>query len=231
MKTPDNIILKAVVGSKAYNLATENSDTDYKGIYIAPTKDILTIKKVAEVIDHSGPDYEEDIVYYEIGKWIELALKANPTVLELAFLADYEHLDDVGRMLIDNRHLFLSNKVKKTYVGYALSQARNLVARSGTYSSALSKRTEKNTRHIMRLIIQAKELLTTGDLTPRLTDEQREEVFAFGKLANDEKNLPEILAYFTEQFEIVDNMESVLPDEPDIDAINELLWKIRVKYL
>lgn len=227
----DNVILTAVVGSKAYNLDTENSDTDLKGIYVAPTSDILTFAKVKEVIDHSGPDYEEDIVYYEVGKWFELALKANPTVLELAFLTNYEYLSDIGKLIVDNRHIFLSNKIKKTYVGYALSQARKLVARSGTYSSALSKRTEKNTRHIMRLIIQAKELLSTGDLHPRLTDEQREEVFAFGKLANDEANLPKILEYFTEQFKIVDEMESVLPDEPNLEAVNELLLSIRKKYL
>jgi predicted nucleotidyltransferase len=212
------IILEGITGSRAYGLDTESSDTDIKGIYVAPTRDILGLYNVKETIDHVDPDW----VYREVGKFIQLAMKGNPTILELLFLDGYLQLTKTGKMLVDNRHLFLSNVVYKSYGGYALSQARKLNARGGTYGSGRGNRYEKHTRHCFRLLFQGRELLETGTINVRVTPEMREKLFAIGKMEPNE-----IIDRFEKEFAEFDKIKSVLPDKPNKEEINKLLLKIR----
>jgi predicted nucleotidyltransferase len=218
---PDNIILEAICGSRAYGLATEASDTDVKGIFIAPTREILSIPmfKPKQVHDHTDPDWS----YMEVEKFVHLALKCNPTLTELLWMEAYLVLEPMGKMLVDNRHLFLSTKyVHDAYKGYCWSQAHHMILRGGNYGNGMSKRYEKNTRHLLRLLFQGKELLSTGSLTVRVTPDVREELFAAGKLPPDK-----VMDLFTKELEKFDNIKSVLPDEPDYEGVNKLLLKIR----
>lgn len=215
---PNNIILEGITGSKAYGLDTETSDEDIKGIYVVPTIDVLGIKGYPETKDHVDPDW----CYHEVGKFIQLAMKGNPTILELLFLDGYTVLEKFGKMLVDNRHLFLNNVIRHSYGGYALSQARKLNARGGTYGNGRNKRFAKHSRHCLRLLYQGAELLQTGNLTVRVTKEMREEIFAFGELP-----VNEVVNIFEQKFKEFDLIESVLPDKPDIERINDLLIKIR----
>lgn len=214
------IILEGITGSKAYGLDTEHSDTDVKGIYVAPTQKVLSLDWD---LKHSTKDHvDPDWVYHEVQKYMQLAMNGNPTVLEMLFLDGYTVLTKAGKMLVDNRHLFLSNTVRKSYGGYALAQARKLNARGGTYGSGRSNRYEKHTRHCFRLLYQGRELLETGTLTVRVTPEMREELFAIGKMTPSE-----IIDKFEKEFAELDKIESVLPDKPNKEEINKLLLKIR----
>jgi hypothetical protein len=232
-----NIILKGITGSKAYGLDTPTSDTDIKGIFVAPTQDILGIFNVKETIDRTDPDE----CYHEVGKFIKLALKANPTVLELLYLDDYLEITSFGQMLIDNRHHFLSKTIYHSYGGYAISQARKLNARNNgifnedelhdqlakltirpSFSSSTKNRYAKHARHCFRLLWQGRELLETGDLNVRLTPEKREELFAIGELPVDE-----LVNKFETEFAEFDKIETKLPDKPNEEAINKILLKIR----
>lgn len=217
---PENIILEGVTGSKAYGLDTESSDTDIKGVYLVPTDEVLSLGWNADKTtkDHVDPDW----VYHEVQKFMKLAMNGNPTILELLFLEEYTVLTDVGKLLVDNRSLFLNNVIYKSYGGYALSQARKLNARGGTYGNGRNKRYSKHTRHCFRLLYQGKELLETGSLTVRVTPEMRSELFAIG-----EASPADIIDRFEKEFEAFDKIKSVLPDKPDREGINKLLLSIR----
>lgn len=212
------VIIEGITGSKAYGLDNEDSDTDIKGVYVAPTEDILGLFKPKETIDHTNPDYS----YHEVGKFIKLAMGCNPTILEMLFLDGYLTLTKHGKMLVDNRHLFLSNTVKKSYYGYAYSQMHRLVTRDGEFGNGKNNRYEKHARHCYRLLYQGKQLVETGTLTVRVSPEIREELFAIGKLSPNE-----LVEKFTEEKEYFDSIKSVLPDEPDKVKINQLLLRIR----
>lgn len=217
---PNNIVLEGVTGSRAYGLDTEDSDTDIKGVYLLPTREVLSLgfKSEKTTKDHVDPDW----VYHEVQKFMHLAAKGNPTITELLWLEDYTILDDVGKLLVDNRELFLNNVFYNSYGGYALSQARKLNARGGTYGNGRNKRYEKHTRHCFRLLYQGKQLLETGKLTVRVTPEMREELFAIGKMSPED-----IVDRFEKEFKEFDKIKSVLPDEPNTKAINDLLLSIR----
>jgi predicted nucleotidyltransferase len=211
-----NIILEGITGSRAYGLETEDSDVDIKGVFVAPTRNILSLNPPAETIDQTKPD----ISYHEVSKFIRLALKGNPTILELLFLDGYRVLTKQGKLLVDNRHKFLSNVIYHSYGGYAISQARKLNARGDSFSSTTKNRYAKHARHCFRLLQQGRQLLETGDLQVRVTN--RDELFEVGELP-----VAELVDRFEEEFKAFDQIRSVLPEKPDVEAVNEILLKIR----
>lgn len=213
---PSNIILEGTTGSIAYGLNTENSDEDTMGIYLVPTSDVIGLLGYQDSYVHQGID-DDDWCYHEVGKFIKLALKSNPTIIELLYLDTYKVLTKQGRMLVDNRHLFLSNSIYKSYGGYALTQARKLNAKG-----AEIKRYDKHARHCFRLLLQGRQLLETGTFEVKVTPEVREQLFAVGKLPPNQ-----LITYFADEFAKFDSIKSVLPDKPDIEGINKLLLKIR----
>lgn len=222
---PDGIILEGITGSVAYGLETENSDVDIKGVYLLPTKEVLKIgfNPQKTTIDHVDPDW----VYHEVGKFMKLVISGNPTVTELLYLDDYTILSPVGQLLVDNRSAFLSTfGVMNAYRGYAFSQAKKLNNRTEQgldgYDSALKNRFAKHTRHCFRLLMQAKQLLETGTLDVKVTPEQREYLFAMG-----EKPVSEVVDEFMRMDKEFENIESVLPDDPDMEKLNNLLYDIR----
>lgn len=224
---PDNIILEGVTGSTAYGLATENSDIDVKGVYLLPTKTVLSIGFQPEhtTKDHTDPDW----VYHEVGKFMKLVINGNPTVTELLYLDEYTTLSPIGQLLIDNRAAFLSTKaVSNAYRGYAFAQAKRLNNRTEQgldgYDSSLKNRFAKHTRHCFRLLMQARQLLETGTLDVKVTPKQREYLFAMG-----EKTADEVVEEFMKQDAEFENIVSVLPDEPDYDKLNDILYKIRTE--
>lgn len=222
---PENIVLEGITGSTAYGLATEGSDVDIKGVYLLPTRTVLSIGFDPQhtTKDHVDPDW----VYHEVGKFMKLVISGNPTVTELLYLDEYTILTPIGQLLIDNRAAFLSTKaVSNAYRGYAFSQAKRLNNRTEQgldgYDSSLKNRFAKHTRHCFRLLMQARQLLETGTLDVKVTSEQREYLFAMG-----EKTADEVVEEFMRQDTEFDSIVSVLPDEPDMETLNNILYEIR----
>ena len=224
-----NVVLEGVAGSVAYGLDTENSDIDIKGVYLLPTADVLSIRHNPEKTTKNNTD--PDWVYYEIGKFMKLVAGGNPTVSELLWLDSYTHMTPIGELLVENRNIFLSTKaVMNAYRGYAMGQAQDLSRRQlegkDGYDSALKNRFAKHTRHCFRLLLQARQLLETGHLTVKVTPEQREWLFKMG-----EQSPETVVDAFIAEDKKMDDIVSVLPDEPDWEKIDALLLDIRTKKL
>ena len=109
-------------GSHMYHLNTETSDRDIGGVFFAPPEQILGLRSsyVEQVSDS-----RHDTVFWEFGRWIELLLKSNPSVLESLFVPEDCVIGEIHPMIrniISNRELFLSKECVKSFSGYALSQ-------------------------------------------------------------------------------------------------------------
>ena len=68
------IVFECLSGSHAYGLATPESDVDIKGVFILLENDYLGLNYVEQVSNETN-----DIVYYELGRFVELLSKSNPT--------------------------------------------------------------------------------------------------------------------------------------------------------
>lgn len=113
-----------VRGSTLYNtnLPDGLSDVDYGGVYIAPLDVLygLSYKYEPQVSDKKG-----DTTYYELGRWVELLIKANPNALESLYVPTDKIIGEIHpsvQLIIDNRDLFLTKEVIKSTSGYARSQ-------------------------------------------------------------------------------------------------------------
>lgn len=219
MTTSYHTILRGIGGSHAHGLATESSDEDRIGVISYPTEDFFSLRKPPDsVVTH-----EPDAAYHELEKFLALAAKSNPTVLETLWLDSYEASESGwGTMLLQIRTAFASERhVMNAYVGYAESQFRKMMTAGDSTSRA---RSPKNARHMMRLLEQGRHLYATGELRVRVQnpDQYREwETWSTDRLSTE----------FVNQWQSFIGTKSVLPAEPDWAAINDYLRKYRRGHL
>jgi len=115
-----DLLLVAVVGSVSYGTNTPTSDIDYKGIFISPHSNLMGLN--SNYIPQINFE-NNDIVFYEIGRFMELLAISDFGMLELIH-ADthliYRHsmLDE----LIKNRNKFITKQCKNRVGGYAIGQ-------------------------------------------------------------------------------------------------------------
>ncbi|MGD2181519.1 nucleotidyltransferase domain-containing protein [Lusitaniella coriacea] len=132
LEIENRTILLALTGSRGYGLATDASDYDYRGIFIATKPYYLGLKTI-EQQDSGWKEnakkfkfLSKDTAIYELKKFLKLAVDNNPNILELLWFKDYPHLTEVGEQLVKHRQLFLSKRVKHTYTGYGYAQIKKL---------------------------------------------------------------------------------------------------------
>ncbi|WP_246063967.1 nucleotidyltransferase domain-containing protein [Nonomuraea longispora] len=107
----DDLILSVVMGSRAYGLETESSDTDRRGVFVAPTAAFWRLDKPPTHRD--GPLPEQ--FSWEVERFCRLALDANPTVLECLWSPIVEVITPAGRRLRELRTAFLSRRAQRTF--------------------------------------------------------------------------------------------------------------------
>ncbi len=79
------VIFRCVVGSQAYGLSHDESDVDRRGIYLPPAELHWSLYGVPEQLERLATEE----VYWELQKFLVLALKANPNVLECLYTPLY----------------------------------------------------------------------------------------------------------------------------------------------
>jgi predicted nucleotidyltransferase len=223
---PGTVLLSGVVGSTAYGLDHAGSDIDRIGIFARPTADLLGINAPKESYHYTEPS---DVTWHEARKYLALALKANPTITELVWLAGHETLTDLGSELIAIRRGLLSARsVRNAYLGYATAQLKRLKDRGdGSFSADTRKRTAKHGRHLHRLCQQGTGLHETGELTIRLTDAQANACWDFGeRVASDPDCGDQMIA----EAEYVFDRPGVLPEQPDLGAAESWLRRVRAEF-
>jgi predicted nucleotidyltransferase len=113
------LIFEAIAGSKAYGLNNEKSDTDIRGVFILPKHLYYGLTYVEQVNNETN-----DIVYYELKRFMELLAKNNPNILEMLNIPEscvlYKH------PIIDSLEpdLVISKLCEKTFANYAFTQIK-----------------------------------------------------------------------------------------------------------
>jgi predicted nucleotidyltransferase len=119
-KSPGSRPLYLVIrGSHAYGTNIETSDTDYAGVFIQSQDDILGNSYKEQINDDKN-----DIVIYEIRRFIELLGSNNPTVLELLNTPEdcVVYKDPIFDEVLNNKEKFITKICSKSFGGYAKQQ-------------------------------------------------------------------------------------------------------------
>src|SRR5687767_7728359 len=114
-----HLLLKCISGSQAYGLALPHSDTDIKGVFIQPKKEFYGLNYIDQINNETN-----DIMYYEIKKFVELLLKNNPNILELLNTPDDCVLHRHPVMNLLQPEMFLSRLCNQTFGQYAYAQIK-----------------------------------------------------------------------------------------------------------
>lgn len=213
------IIYRCKVGSKAFGLAHEDSDDDYRGIFLPPANRHWSLFKLPEQIETKTE--LDDEVYWEIEKFFRLALKANPNILETLWTPIVLHANPIAEKIRANRNAFLSKHIYKTYSGYVLSQFRrmkNSFEKTGKFKN-------KHAMHLVRLLHSGISAMTTGEIMIDVS-EHREQLLEIKSGTIGFEEIRQLALELDRQFAGAFETTS-LPEQPDFELINSMLIEAR----
>lgn len=119
LKASGTIIFECISGSRAYGLDTATSDTDIRGVFILPKEKFYSLEYTGQINNETN-----DIVYYELRKFIELLYKNNPNILELLNIPEACVLKKHPIFDQIKIEYFLSKLCKDTFANYAYTQIK-----------------------------------------------------------------------------------------------------------
>lgn len=119
----DRIVLLTLGGSHAYGTNIETSDVDIRGCALNSTSDILGMTNFEQVVNTAT-----DTTVYSFNRLISLLVSCNPNTIEMLGCKPEHYFikTEIGKAMIDNRKMFLSQKAADSFGGYATQQLRRL---------------------------------------------------------------------------------------------------------
>jgi len=235
----DNCVLLGYRGSKVHGTWRPNTDPnsiddiDVMGVMINPIEAYFGFGKQDTFERKEDP---WDVVIYDIRKFVHLLCKMNPNVLSLLWIKSnyYIKVTPIGKLLIDNRNLFISKEAYKTFTGYAWSQLHRMERGicNGYMGDKRKKLVDKfgfdtkNATHLIRLLKMGIEFLSTGELNV-----QREDNTFLVDIKNGKYQIDWIKTEADRLFKLAEValVNSKLPDKVDKDKVEKLLISILTK--
>lgn len=210
-------IYRCVIGSRAYGLDHDKSDVDRRGVYLPPADLQWSLYGVPEQLE----DEASQECLWELEKFIRLALKANPNVLEVLWSPRVEEVKPIGERLLEIRGAFLSKLVYSTYNGYVMSQFKKMeqdIRQRGRIKW-------KHAMHMIRLLLSGITVVQEGHV-PVAVSEHRGRLLAIRDGAMPWEELEAWRLGLHAEFDRAFAATS-LPDLPDYEKANALLIEAR----
>lgn len=245
-----NVHYETIMGSHAYGVADTSvrdkiPDYDIYGFAIPPKEFIF--KHLTGHIPGFGPEppgfeqwqkhhifdedalggkgKEWDLQIFNIVKFFELCRQNNPNMIDSLFTTEncVIHCTQIGRMVRDNRKLFLSKEAWKKFRGYAHAQLKKM-----NDKEPVGKRKEivdkhgfdvKFAYHIIRLLDEAEQILLGGDIDLQRAREPMKAIRRGDWTADEVRDW----AMGKEKALEVAYVQCKLPEQPPIEPIRQLL--------
>lgn len=211
------VIYRCVVGSRAYGLDESGADSDRRGIYLPPADKQWSLWGLPEQLER----HETQECYWELEKFLRLALRANPNVLECLYTPLVEFATPLAKDLFAMRSVFLTRTVYQTYNDYVLSQFKKL-AQDRRNSGRIRW---KHAMHLMRLLLSGITILKEQQVPVHVTS-YREKLLAIRRGSWEWSEVDAWRKQLHKEFEAA-FVKSTLPEHPDYDRVNSFLLKAR----
>ncbi len=207
------VFYRCVIGSQAYGLADAASDVDRRGVYLPPAERHWSLHGVPEQLENDATQE----AYWEVEKFLVLALKANPNVLECLYTPLVEKATPLAEELLGMKSIFLSRLVYQTYNGYVMSQFKKMQADLRNHGQVKWK----HVMHLIRLLLSGVGVLRDG-FVPVRVDAHRDRLLAIrrGEVPWDDVEAWRLALHreFSEAHEA-----TTLPERPDYQRANAFL--------
>lgn len=235
--------LEVITGSIAYGVDSDSSDVDIYSICIPSVDEVFphmsgrvprfgpqkepfkSFQKHHITINENRNEKIYDVISYNIVDFFTLAAECNPNIIDALFVPArcITHISDVGRVVRENRKLFLSKRSYIRFRGYAYSQIKKLEDRNPAGKrKELVKRygyDVKYASHAIRLADECRQILIKSDLD---IEENREELKA---IRRGEWTLEYFKSEMERRIRLLDELylRSTLREEPNYDELNRVL--------
>lgn len=211
------IIYRCVVGSRAYGLDTDESDTDLRGVYIAPAELQWSLFGAPEQFE----DNAAQSCYWELQKFLVMALKANPNILECLYSPMVDKATALGQELLSIRDAFLSQMIFQTFNGYAMSQFKKIEQDIRNHGEVRWK----HAMHLLRLLLTGAATLREGSVPVRV-EAHREKLLSVKRGEVSWEGVDSWRRELHTDFEHA-LAATKLPERPDYEKANRFLIKAR----
>ena len=239
----DNTHYLCCTGSSAYGCSENNSDIDVYGFCIPPkniifphmdgyikgfgvqptTFDVWQEHHIKDI----GAKKQYDFSVYSIIKFFQLCMDNNPNMLDSLFVPQncIIHCTQLANTVRENRRIFLHKGCWAKFKGYAYSQLHKMDIKNPEVGS---KRYEtinkygydlKFAYHVIRLLDEVEQILTTGDLNLQRAKE------ILKSIRRGEWSEEKMKNYFDEKEATLEDIyrKSELPLKPNEQKIKDLL--------
>lgn len=123
-------IYKVITGSRLYGTNLPNSDEDIRGICLATQDQYMGMidKHLGLDLFEQYEDKEEDIAIWEVRKVLMMLCNSNPNMIDLIFAPKefWVQTSKYWENIYEQRKIFLSKKIKHSFLGYANDQFRRM---------------------------------------------------------------------------------------------------------
>lgn len=238
-----NTAYLVMMGSVAYGVSGDTSDTDVYGFCIPYKEDVFphlrgeipgfgTPGQRFDVwqqhhIKDSETGKEYDFSVYSIVKFVSLVMDNNPNMVDSLFVPRrcILHSSDVSEMIREKRTMFLHKGAFHRFRGYAYKQMSKIRTKSNSSNPKRAADVEqygfdlKFAYHVVRLALECEQILLTGDL-----DLERDREM-LKSIRRGEWTIDQIEQWFTEKESQLEQAyhNSKLPHDPNENAIRQLL--------
>ncbi len=220
--TPDrtHTILKVLVGSHAHGLASEESDRDYRRVYVIRTEDMFQLGFKYPASQWTKGDGDETA--WEVGQFLLLGTQGHPLILE-TLVAPVITADAWGeqlRLLLPA--LWSPQKAFEAFTNYANNQRTKFLdkkdGRQAKYAAAY-----------IRVLYNLCELLKSGSFHISIADSPAGERLTHIK--KGKYRLGDVMDWGEELTEQAQQLITVSRNGSDLPRINDFLVAIRRAFL
>ncbi|HNP61861.1 MAG TPA: nucleotidyltransferase domain-containing protein [Nitrospirales bacterium] len=213
-------LLKVLVGSHAHGLASEESDRDYRRVYVIPTEEMFQLGYKYPATKWTKGDGDETA--WEVGNFLLLGTQGHPLILEtlLAPIITADAWGEQLRMLLPA--LWSPPKAFEAFTNYADNQRTKFLNKK-------DGRPAKYAAAYIRVLYNLCELLESGSFHIRIADTPAgERLF---RIKNGQYRLGEVMDWGEELTAQAGRLIAVCRDESDLPRINHFLATIRRAFL
>lgn len=230
-----NLIMKVITGSTSYGITNDSSDVDYRSVFVCPTIDLLQLKETRIPTINTLDDYLADILNkpktntpdttMEIGHFLSLCLKSNPSTLEILKSPVVESTDFGTELRALFPYLISRSRVANSFKSYSYAQRHGK-----KFEQADERKSNKMKVTAVRTLWYGLQILETGTFSTNVVGTEIEPLVR--RARDGEWADWEATEYLDKLAERLSDAQHRSPvrEEPDLAVVNKFLMRVRKHY-
>lgn len=237
-ETLNKLELLVIGGSRSYGLNSDDSDIDIRGFMANTRGEILGCLKLKNI---NFLNDEIDVEILNFNKFAEFMIRSNPYVLFTLGSKDKDiiYCTDIGKKILDNKELFITENCTKTFGGLIRQQTLEIEKMKNKKEKLLNDKFKDEKEYKDKLnklycnlflnIMIAVDLFKSKEINTYRNEEERKFLLEVKNNEYDEETLEGYFDEYYDCFEYFRDNNNLKPI--DMKAVNKFLIEVREMFL